>query len=43
MSDDLVLLSSLWLLPLIGMLIVLAVPKRNEAAIKWIVAGLHGR
>ena len=35
MSDN-VLLSSLWLLPVIGLLVVLAVPKRNEAAIKWI-------
>jgi NADH-quinone oxidoreductase subunit M len=35
MSDN-VLLSSLWLLPLLGAAIVLLVPKRNEAAIKWI-------
>jgi NADH-quinone oxidoreductase subunit M len=33
--SDLVLLSSLWLIPLIGMLIVLAIPKRNESAIRW--------
>ena len=33
--SDLVLLSSLWLVPLIGMLIVLAIPKRNESAIRW--------
>ena len=35
MSDN-VLLSSLWLFPLIGLLVVLAVPKGREAAIKWI-------
>ncbi len=34
--SDTVLLSSLWLLPVIGLVVVLAVPKRNEAAIKWI-------
>ena len=33
--SDLVLLSSLWLIPLIGMLIVLAIPKGNESAIRW--------
>ena len=33
--SDLVLLTSLWLIPLIGMLIVLAIPKRNESAIRW--------
>ena len=38
MSDN-VLLSSLWLLPVIGLLVVLAVPKRSEAAIKWISLG----
>ncbi len=38
MSDNL-LLSSLWLLPLIGMVIVLAVPKRSEAAIKLVALG----
>jgi NADH-quinone oxidoreductase subunit M len=38
MSDN-VLLSSLWLLPVIGLLVVLAVPKRSEAAIKWIALG----
>ena len=38
MSDNL-LLSSLWLLPIIGMVIVLAVPKRSEAAIKFIALG----
>jgi NADH-quinone oxidoreductase subunit M len=34
--SDIVLLTSLWLLPVIGLLVVLAVPKRNESAIKWI-------
>jgi len=38
MSDNL-LLSSLWLLPMIGMVIVLAVPRRSEAAIKFIALG----
>ena len=33
--SDLVLLSSLWLIPVIGMLIVLAIPGRNESAIRW--------
>ncbi|MGP0062311.1 MAG: complex I subunit 4 family protein [Isosphaeraceae bacterium] len=37
--SDTVLLSSLWLLPVIGLLVVLAVPKRNEGAIKWISLG----
>ena len=31
MSDNL-LLTSLWLLPVIGLVIVLVVPKRNESA-----------
>jgi NADH-quinone oxidoreductase subunit M len=31
--NDLVLLTSLWLIPLIGVLVVLAIPKRNES---WI-------
>ena len=35
MSDNL-LLTSLWLLPLIGMVGVLAVPRRSEASIKYI-------
>jgi NADH-quinone oxidoreductase subunit M len=35
MSDNL-LLTSLWLLPLIGMVGVLVVPKRSEAAIKFV-------
>ena len=34
MSDTL-LLTSLWLIPVVGMLIVLAIPKRNESAIRW--------
>ena len=38
MSDTL-LLSSLWVLPVIGLIVVLAVPKRNEASIKWISLG----
>jgi NADH-quinone oxidoreductase subunit M len=35
MSDNL-LLSSLWLLPMIGLVIVLALPKRSEPAIRWV-------
>jgi NADH-quinone oxidoreductase subunit M len=35
MSDN-VLLSSIWLLPLIGLVIVLVIPKRSEPAIKWV-------
>src|SRR5262245_53771082 len=38
MSDNL-LLTSLWLLPMIGLAVVLAVPKRSEAAIKGISLG----
>ena len=38
MSDN-VLLTSLWLVPLIGMLVVLAMPKRNESAIRWVSLG----
>ena len=38
MSDNL-LLTSLWLLPLIGMVGVLAVPRRLEAAIKYVALG----
>ncbi len=34
--SDILLLSSVWLLPLIGLVIVLLVPKRSEGAIKWI-------
>jgi NADH-quinone oxidoreductase subunit M len=35
MSDN-VLLTSVWLLPLIGLAIVLLVPKRSESAIRWV-------
>ncbi len=38
MSDN-VLLTSLWLLPVIGMVIVLVLPKRSEAAVKWVSLG----
>lgn len=38
MSDNL-LLSSLWLLPFIGMFAVLAVPRRSEALIKYVALG----
>jgi NADH-quinone oxidoreductase subunit M len=38
MSDNL-LLTSLWLLPLIGMVLVLAAPRRSEVAIKGISLG----
>jgi NADH-quinone oxidoreductase subunit M len=38
MSDNL-LLTSLWLIPLIGMAVVLAVPGRSEAAIKYVALG----
>ena len=38
MSDNL-LLTSLWLVPLIGVVIVLVVPKRAEPAIKWVSLG----
>src|SRR5262245_19675335 len=38
MSDNL-LLSSIWLLPLIGMAVVLAVPKRSEGTIKLVALG----
>jgi NADH-quinone oxidoreductase subunit M len=37
--SDLVLLTSLWLIPLIGMLVVLAIPKRNESSIRWTSLG----
>src|SRR5262249_54306944 len=37
--SDLVLLTSLWLIPLIGVLAVLAIPKRNEAWIRWTALG----
>src|SRR4051794_23537069 len=38
MSDNL-LLTSLWLLPLIGMAVVLAIPRRSEATIKYVSLG----
>jgi NADH-quinone oxidoreductase subunit M len=38
MSDNL-LLSSLWLLPLVGMVAVLAVPRRSEPLVKFIALG----
>ncbi|MFO0893166.1 MAG: NADH-quinone oxidoreductase subunit M [Isosphaeraceae bacterium] len=37
--SDYVLLSSLWMLPLIGMAIILALPKRSESAIRLISLG----
>ena len=38
MSDNL-LLTSLWLVPLIGLVVVLVVPKRSEPAVKWVSLG----
>ena len=38
MSDN-VLLTSLWLLPVIGLAIVLILPKRIEQAVKWVSLG----
>jgi NADH-quinone oxidoreductase subunit M len=38
MSDNL-LLTSLWLVPLIGVAVVLALPKKAESAIKWVSLG----
>ena len=38
MSDNL-LLTSLWLVPLIGLVTVLVVPKRAEQAVKWVALG----
>ncbi len=38
-SRDNLLLTSLWLLPLIGLAIVLVVPKRSEPAVKWVALG----
>jgi len=38
MSDNL-LLSSLWLLPVIGLAVVLGIPKRSESAVKWVALG----
>jgi NADH-quinone oxidoreductase subunit M len=37
--SDLVLLTLTWLLPLIGLLVVLALPKRLEGAVKWTALG----
>jgi len=37
--SDFLLLSSLWVLPVIGMVTILAVPRRSESAIKWIALG----
>ena len=37
--SDYLLLSSLWILPLIGMAIILALPKRSEPAIRLISLG----
>src|SRR5215467_8975632 len=34
--SDIVLLSSLWVLPMIGLVILLFVPQRNDAAIRWV-------
>jgi NADH-quinone oxidoreductase subunit M len=38
MSDNLIL-TSLWLLPVIGLIVVLIIPKRSEPAIKWVSLG----
>jgi len=38
MIDNL-LLTSLWLVPLIGLVVVLAMPKRAEPAVKWVTLG----
>jgi NADH-quinone oxidoreductase subunit M len=38
MSDNL-LLTSLWLLPVIGMAVVLILPKKSEPATKWVALG----
>jgi NADH-quinone oxidoreductase subunit M len=38
MSDN-VLLTSVWLLPLVGIVVVLAVPRRSESAVKWVSLG----
>jgi len=40
---DNLLLGSLWLLPLIGLAIVLLVPKRSESAVKWVALGFTSR
>ncbi len=38
MSDNL-LLTSIWLLPVIGLAIVLILPKQFEQAVKWVALG----
>jgi NADH-quinone oxidoreductase subunit M len=38
MSDNL-LLTSLWAVPVIGLVVVLALPKRTDAAVKWVSLG----
>ena len=38
MSDNL-LLTSLWLVPLIGLVAVLILPKQAERAVKWVALG----
>ena len=38
MNDNLIL-TSLWLLPVIGLVVVLLIPKRSEASIKWVSLG----
>ena len=39
MLSDNLLLTSLWLVPLIGAIVVLALPKRSEQAAKWVSLG----
>jgi NADH-quinone oxidoreductase subunit M len=39
MLSDNLLLTSLWLVPLIGMVVVLGLPKRSEHAAKWVSLG----
>jgi NADH-quinone oxidoreductase subunit M len=41
MSDNLIL-TSLWLLPVIGLVVVLVIPRRSEPAIKWVALGFTG-
>jgi NADH-quinone oxidoreductase subunit M len=38
MSDN-ILLTSLWLVPLIGLVVVLCVPKQADGAVKWVALG----
>ena len=38
MSDNL-LLTSLWLVPLIGLVAILILPKQAEKAVKWVALG----